>query len=180
MADTTTFQASAPATPPTGFICATDDCGAAGHVQVLKLAISTDGSATFIPADAANGLDVDVTRLPALPAGTNNIGDVDVLTMPTVTTKRAGTTGTPTSVASTTTTNTTLLAADSARFGVLITNDSTSVLFLLFGSGTESTSVYTVQVAAGGYHEVHDAYVTMRISGHWVSANGFARITTST
>lgn len=30
--------------------------------------------------DAANGLDVDVTRLPALPAGTNNIGDVDVET----------------------------------------------------------------------------------------------------
>lgn len=32
--------------------------------------------------DAANGTDVDVTRLPALPAGTNNIGDVDVLTVP--------------------------------------------------------------------------------------------------
>lgn len=36
----------------------------------------------LIPGDAANGLDVDVTRLPALPAGTNNIGDVDVLTVP--------------------------------------------------------------------------------------------------
>lgn len=35
--------------------------------------------------DTANGLDVDVTRLPALPAGTNNIGDVDVLTLPNVT-----------------------------------------------------------------------------------------------
>jgi hypothetical protein len=32
--------------------------------------------------DTANGLDVDVTRLPALPAGTNNIGDIDVLTLP--------------------------------------------------------------------------------------------------
>jgi hypothetical protein len=29
--------------------------------------------------DIDNGLDVDVTRLPALPAGTNNIGDVDVV-----------------------------------------------------------------------------------------------------
>jgi hypothetical protein len=28
--------------------------------------------------DTANGLDVDVTRLPALPAGPNNIGDVDI------------------------------------------------------------------------------------------------------
>lgn len=35
--------------------------------------------------DIANGLDVDVTRLPALPAGTNNIGDVDVLTLPAIT-----------------------------------------------------------------------------------------------
>lgn len=31
--------------------------------------------------DIANGLDVDVTRLPALPAGGNNIGDVDVLSV---------------------------------------------------------------------------------------------------
>lgn len=36
----------------------------------------------LIGGDASNGLDVDVTRLPALPAGTNNIGDVDVLTLP--------------------------------------------------------------------------------------------------
>ena len=35
----------------------------------------------LICGDAANGLDVDVTRLPALAAGTNNIGDVDVLTV---------------------------------------------------------------------------------------------------
>lgn len=32
--------------------------------------------------DITNGLDVDVTRLPSIPAGTNNIGDVDVLTQP--------------------------------------------------------------------------------------------------
>jgi hypothetical protein len=36
----------------------------------------------LVGGDAANGLDVDVTRLPALVAGTANIGDVDVLTMP--------------------------------------------------------------------------------------------------
>ncbi len=72
-------------TAGTGTNIATDDAGAGGHVQIIKLAISTDGSATVIPADAANGLDVDVTRLPALAAGTNNIGDVDVLTLPNVT-----------------------------------------------------------------------------------------------
>jgi hypothetical protein len=46
-----------------GETAATDDCGASGHAQIVKLAISTDGSATPIPADAANGIDVDVTRV---------------------------------------------------------------------------------------------------------------------
>jgi hypothetical protein len=41
----------------------TDDTGAAGHAQVFKLAISADGSGTLIPADATNGIDVDVTRV---------------------------------------------------------------------------------------------------------------------
>lgn len=41
----------------------TDDTGATGHAQVVKLAISTDGSPTLIPAEATNGLDVDVTRV---------------------------------------------------------------------------------------------------------------------
>jgi hypothetical protein len=49
--------------PATGVSAATDDAGAAGHVQIVKLAISADGSATLLPADAANGLDVDVTRV---------------------------------------------------------------------------------------------------------------------
>lgn len=35
-----------------------------------------------MPGTIANGLDVDVTRLPALVAGSANIGDVDVLTVP--------------------------------------------------------------------------------------------------
>lgn len=46
-----------------GVTAVTDDCGASGHAQVVKLAISTDGSATLIPAEATNGLDVDVTRV---------------------------------------------------------------------------------------------------------------------
>lgn len=50
-------------------------------VQALGLAVAASGGSVAITGDAANGLDVDVTRLPALPAGTNNIGDVDVLTV---------------------------------------------------------------------------------------------------
>lgn len=43
------------------------------HVQVVKLMGGADGSAERLGGDAANGLDVDVTRLPA---GANLIGNV--------------------------------------------------------------------------------------------------------
>lgn len=47
----------------------TDDTGTDGHAQVVKLGVSADGSATLIPADATNGIDVDVTRtVPPTPA----------------------------------------------------------------------------------------------------------------
>ena len=46
------------------------------------LATNITAAGALIPGDATNGLDVDVTRLPALVAGTANIGDVDVLTVP--------------------------------------------------------------------------------------------------
>jgi hypothetical protein len=46
---------------------------------VAGLVVPASGGPVAIPGDTSNGLDVDVTRLPSLPAGTNNIGDVDVL-----------------------------------------------------------------------------------------------------
>jgi hypothetical protein len=75
-----------------GVTALTDDC-TTGHAQVVKLAIATDGSATLIPGDATTGLYVNPTDSAtrdngvvdigaALPAGTNNIGDVDVATVP--------------------------------------------------------------------------------------------------
>jgi hypothetical protein len=58
-------------TPGTGAEVATDDCGAAGHTQIIKLAGSTDGDATLLPATTARGLSVDprlkVVRLSATP-----------------------------------------------------------------------------------------------------------------
>lgn len=67
MADTVTFQSATPATPPDATIIATDDAGIAGQVQIIKLAISADGSATPIPADAS-GLKIKADSLP-LPTG---------------------------------------------------------------------------------------------------------------
>lgn len=64
-----------PITAGSGTTIATDDSGASGHVQLFKLAISADGSATLIPADATNGLDVDVRRLQ--PDGANTMPAMD-------------------------------------------------------------------------------------------------------
>lgn len=63
-------------TAGSGTSIATDDAGAGGHVQIVKLAISTDGSATVIPADATNGIDVDVTRVSG---GVDSVLDVSSL-----------------------------------------------------------------------------------------------------
>lgn len=50
-------------TAGSGTTILTDDTGVGGHAQVMKLAISADGSGTLVPADATNGIDVDVTRV---------------------------------------------------------------------------------------------------------------------
>lgn len=66
-----------------GTTIATDDTGATGHAQIVKLAISADGSPTLIPADATFGLEVDVSRIQtALPSGSNAIGSVSVSALP--------------------------------------------------------------------------------------------------
>lgn len=78
MADNVAITAGA------GTTIATDEVntgGGAAHVQLMKLLGGADGSTERIEGTAANGLEVDVTRLPALAAGTNNIGDVDVLSV---------------------------------------------------------------------------------------------------
>lgn len=58
-------------TAGSGTTILTDDTGSGGHAQVVKLAISTDGSGTLIPADATNGILVDVKRVQGVVA----IGD---------------------------------------------------------------------------------------------------------
>jgi hypothetical protein len=88
-----------PVTPGSGRNVATDEVTYSGNtadVQLVRpvLVTGSEGSRTVVDlaGDATNGLDVDVTRLPSgtvagsasLPAGTNNIGDVDVLTLPGV------------------------------------------------------------------------------------------------
>jgi hypothetical protein len=79
MADNLTTQSATPATIPASTKISTDDAGAEGHVQKIKLTEGTDGSAVALPADATNGLlvnlgannDVTVTGTVTVDAGTN-------------------------------------------------------------------------------------------------------------
>jgi hypothetical protein len=69
----------------------------------------------------------------------------------------------------------TLKAANAARIGLSIYNDSTQVLYVKFGSGASSTT-YTVKMVAGSYYEAPYGYTGIA-AGIWASANGFAYVT---
>lgn len=72
-------------------------------------------------------------------------------------------------------TSVTLLAANSARIGAMIYNDSTQSVYVKFGTTASSTS-FTVLLATNTYYEIPAGY-TGRIDGIWASANGNARVT---
>lgn len=166
-------------------------------------AINVTAAGALIGGDASNGLDVDVTRLPALVAGTANIGDVDVLTVPaplsttgngsaatalrvTVANDSTGVvaaTTTPVGNATATLTNVgdsassvTLLASNASRRAATFFNDSTANCYVKFGT-TASTTSFTILMRAGSYYEVPGSY-TGRIDGIWASdAGGDMRVT---
>lgn len=79
-----------------------------------------------------------------------------------------------TSVASTTS----LKAANAARTGITIANDSTSILYVLLGTGTASATNYSFALPAKGTvpSDRTISGFTGAIQGFWVSANGFAMI----
>lgn len=76
-------------------------------------------------------------------------------------------------------TNVTVLAANAARRGATITNDSSSATVFVRLSATAATTGsggYTVVLPAGAYYEVPFNY-TGQINGIWTSAAGFANVT---
>src|SRR3990167_4768272 len=144
MADGLTFTTTL-ASAPDGSKVATDDAGAACHVQIVKLAVATDGSATALTADNTDGLlvnlgtnnDVTLATLPALVAGSANIGDVDVLSVPAP----LSTTGTRTEATAlrvtVATDSTGVLSVDDNGASLTVDNAQLSVV----GSGTEATAM---------------------------------------
>lgn len=89
------------------------------------------------------------------------------------------TTGATTSVASSAT-PVTLLAANTARRGATIVNDSTAILYGLLGAGTVSATNYTFALdgksTVPGYYEAPFGFTGI-ITGIWASATGSARVT---
>lgn len=74
--------------------------------------------------------------------------------------------------------DTLLLAANAARKGATIYNDSSSILYLALGSATSSTTSFTLEVAPGGTYELPPVSMfTGQIRGLWATATGNARIT---
>lgn len=86
--------------------------------------------------------------------------------------------GTQTSVAASAS-DVTILAANADRKRATITNDSASAtLYLLFASGTSSTTNYSVQLLPGAAW-LEDQYTGV-IKGIWSAASGNARVTENT
>lgn len=121
MADGVTTQSATPATIPDATKIATDDAGAAGHVQIVKLAYSADGSATLVDADV-DGLHVYLT----------NPGDIS----------GGGGSGSKTAAAATCdTTADQLVAANASRVSLLIRNVGTVDIYLGLSGVTTSTGM---------------------------------------
>jgi hypothetical protein len=73
-------------------------------------------------------------------------------------------------------TDTSLLAANANKKGTLFFNDSTATLYLLYGTGTASTTNYSVQVPPKAYFE-DPLHYTGGFHGIWSAANGFVYCT---
>lgn len=119
----------------------------------------------LIGGDATNGLDVDVTRLPALPAGTNNIGDVDVLTLPAL---PAGNNN----IGDVDVASLPALAAGTNLIGKVVTGDDTSTLY---NGTTALTPKFGAIAASSSGNNTLLAAVTskkIRVLSAHISANG--------
>lgn len=74
----------------------------------------------------------------------------------------------------------TLFSANAARIGAVLTNESSSAIFIKFGANATTTS-YTVSlsgttIAPYSYYEVPAGY-TGRVDAFWSTATGVARVT---
>jgi hypothetical protein len=60
----------------------------------------------------------------------------------------------------------------------LIFNNSAAILYILYGTGTASSSNFSVAIAAQGYYEVPQPLYGGQITGVLASGTGTAQVTT--
>lgn len=130
-----------------GVTFASDDV-AGVHFPRLKLALGADGAH-----------DADVSAANPMPVST-----------------LGATTGAPANVAASAA-SVTLLAANPARKGAVIYNDSPATLYLVLNASAASTNNYTEQLAPGESLVLERGDYSGEIRGIWTAAVGYARVT---
>ena len=138
--------------------------------RLLMITNVTDNIIIYVFNDPAKGATV-ATNVVTLTYDTTSMDDSDKLQIFYDDVPATGITSNVVSSAS----SVTLLAANTSRFGAMIFNDSTAVLYVKLGATASATS-YTVKMDAGDYFEVPYEYTGI-IDGIWASATGSARIT---
>jgi hypothetical protein len=136
---------------------------AAIEVLLTGMDADTDAIKTAVQVldNAISGSEMQVDVVAALPAGTNNIGDVDVLTVPRATTI------VDVSLASAAT-SAQLLAANTARIGLHLTNTDANAVYVYFGT-TATATKFAVKIPADGYYEMPQPIYTGRIDAIWAA-----------
>lgn len=165
-----------------------------GHVNIADGGNSITVDGTVAATQSGTWNIGSITTLPALPAGTNAIGklaantgvDIGDVTLNNAlgagtsdantirVTESSAATSVVTSVASAIT-STVLKAANTARRGLTVFNNSTSVLYVNLGA-TASSTAFTIKMQPDSYYEVPFSY-NGAVNGIWVAANGAALVT---
>lgn len=153
--------------PGTGAIVAADEVSGS-FFQKMKLDLGGDGVSVPVVGTVPVSGSVSISGTPSVSiSGTPAVSVSGTATVSgTVNPTRAGT-GTHSSV-NDTATSTTLLAANGSRLGGTIFNDSSALLYVLWGSGTASSTNYSVRVYSNGYVEIPSNYTGI-VVGVWAS-----------
>lgn len=123
--------------------------GGLTNTELRATPVPVSGTVTANLAAGTNNIgDVDVLSLPALPAGTNNIGDVDIVTMPAITgivaVSLTDLTPTAPTAASVGVASAQAVAAAATRKGLILVNTSNARISLGFGAAAVLDSGVTL------------------------------------
>lgn len=162
----------------TGVVEIANDTGNAVPVSAAALPLPT-GAATQATLASVDGKlpALDTGRIPViLPAGGGGLTDTELRASAVPVIQSGAPTGTPANVAASAA-SVVLLAANAARKGAVIYNDSTATLYLVLNASAASPTNYTEQLAPGESLVLERGDYSGEIRGIWTAAAGYARVT---